>query len=131
MLANAPIMASIPCVDLAGAREFYGQTLGLVEMEDPAADEGPPAVIYQCGQATMLLVYQRATPTKADHTAAGWIVEDVDAAADFLISKGVKLLIYDMPEMQQDERGVASLGSVKTAWFSDPEGNILSIAQMP
>jgi catechol 2,3-dioxygenase-like lactoylglutathione lyase family enzyme len=131
MLSNAPVFATIPCVDLAGAREFYGQTLGLAEIES-FDDEASPAVLYQGGQGTSLLVYQRSTPTKADHTAASWAVEDLDAAADYLINKGVKFLVYeDMPGVEWDERGVATMGDLRSAWFTDPEGNILSVAQMP
>lgn len=131
MLANAPIVVSIPCVDVEIARAFYGGTLGLTELDMPAP-EGAPMAFYQGGQGTMLFVYQRAAPTKADHTVAGWIVDDVDEAADFLISKGVSLAVYpDMPDVEWDDRGVALMGGMKTAWFSDPDGNILNLAAMP
>jgi hypothetical protein len=68
ILANALVFVTIPCVNLEGAGGFYGQALGLAEMERFQADESP-AVLYQGGQGTTLLVYQRSTPTKADHTA--------------------------------------------------------------
>jgi len=131
MFANSPVAVSIPCVDIAIARAFYGGTMGMTELDMPGP-EGAPMAFYQGGQGTMLFVYQRSTPTKADHTVAGWMVADVDAAADYLISQGVTLKIYpDMPDVAWDDRGVASMGGMKTAWFTDPDGNILSIAAMP
>lgn len=135
MLGNAPVFASLPCVDLEGARQFYGQTLGLKEVFMSGAPEemAQMGAMFECGQGTMLLVYARPTPTVADHTAAGWLVEDIDATVDELIGRGVTFEVYDMPGTIYDERGVASdpSGQFKSAWFKDPEGNILALNQMP
>jgi catechol 2,3-dioxygenase-like lactoylglutathione lyase family enzyme len=135
MLANAPIFASLPCVDMKGARKFYGETLGLKEvfMSGMPEEMAEQAAMFECGRGTMLLVYSRATPTTADHTAAGWMVEDIDATVDDLIGRGITFEVYDMPDTVFDERGVASdpSGQLKSAWFKDPEGNILAINQMP
>ena len=133
MLANAPVVAIVPCVDMERARNFYGEVLGLEETETPGAIEeaSPGVTMFQCGGGTQLVVYRREEPTKAEHTAAGWIVEDLDAAVDDLIAKGVDMEVYDMPGVEFDERGVAVSGDVKTAWFKDPEGNILSLTQTP
>lgn len=133
MLGHSPVYAVVPCVDLEGARKFYGRTLGLKEVEIPSTgeEEAGQAALYECGRGTNLLVYARPTPTKADHTAAGWMVEDLDSVVDELISRGVKFEVYDMPGVEFDERGVATMGNLKSAWFTDPEGNILAINQMP
>ena len=137
MLANAPVIAVLPCVDLAKARQFYGETLGLPEftmpMPEGSEDQSSMGVMYRCGGETMLFVYTRTTPTKADHTAVGWIVEDFDAVVDDLLSRGVTFEVYpEMPDIEWDERGVAhASGLSKAAWFKDPEGNILSINEMP
>jgi len=129
MLANSRVVALLPCVDLEGAKNFYGGVLGLKEENIPgseiAAEQG---ALFECGAGTSLLVYQRATPTTADHTAAGWIVDDIDAEADDLLAKGITFEVYDNPGMEFDSRGVATMGNSKAAWFKDPEGNILSIS---
>ena len=65
MLANAPILAMVPCVDIVVARAFYGGTLGLSALEIPTVEEAP-MTIYLCGGGTQLLVYQRETPTRAE-----------------------------------------------------------------
>ena len=89
------------------------------------------AALFECGQGTRLFVYQRPTPTKADHTAAGWIVDDLEAVVDQLIARGVTMEVYDMPGVEFDERGIARGPNLAGAWFKDPEGNILSINEMP
>lgn len=137
MLANAPVAAVLPCVDLAKARQFYGEKLGLPEISMPipegAEEQSNAGAMFRCGGETMLFVYVRPTPTKADHTVAGWIVDDFDATANELIRRGVTFEVYpEMPDTEWDERGVAtSPNGVKSAWFMDPEGNILAINEMP
>ena len=137
MLANFPVAAVLPCVDLAKARQFYGETLGLPEIASPvpAGADDPSAVgaMFRCGGETMLFVYARPTPTKADHTAAGWIVNDFDAVASELFSRGVVFEVYpEMPDIEWDDRGVSiTPGGSKGAWFKDPDGNILSITESP
>lgn len=133
MLNDSRIMTTVPCVDLECARDFYGNTLGLKEMEIPEGleNENYPIVGYVCGNGSLLGVYQRPTPTKADHTVANWFVDNVDATVDALTARGVKFETYDMPGVEFDARGVATMGGFKTAWFKDPEGNIFSINEMP
>lgn len=41
---------------------------------------------------------------------------------------GVTFERYGLPRLKTDERGIATLGSVKVAWFKDPDGNILSVS---
>jgi catechol 2,3-dioxygenase-like lactoylglutathione lyase family enzyme len=136
MLGDSLVIATLPCVDLKVARKFYGETLGLKEIAMPglpseaAAQAAQEAAMFQCGGGTMLVVYTRATPTRADHTAAGWALTNFDEVADELLSRGVTFEVYEeMPGVTWDDRGVADQG-YKTAWFSDPEGNILSIFEM-
>jgi catechol 2,3-dioxygenase-like lactoylglutathione lyase family enzyme len=105
------------------AKKFYEETLGL------QASDTREGAVYECGGGTRLALYQRETPTKADHTAAGWQVEDVEAVVQALGEKGVVFERYDMPGLKTDERGIASGGGVKGAWFKDPDGNILSVVQ--
>ena len=133
MLHNAQVIAMVPCVDLDRARDFYGKTLGLNEMDfgPSSADEEAGMIAYLCGNGSIISVYQRPTPTMADHTAAAFIVEDFDAAVDDLISRGIKFEVYDLPDIEFDDRGVATMGDLTTAWFKDPEGNIFSVSEMP
>ena len=125
MLSNAMIAPTLPAVDLKRARRFYEAVLGLkVVMEDPS-----PGIMIQCGKGTMLYVYER-TATKADHTVASFAVDNIDAEVQELRKKGIKFEEYNMPGLKT-EHGIATVGGMKSAWFKDTEGNILSVAQLP
>lgn len=126
MLADARVVAILPVVDMDGAREFYEETLGL-----EIFFQNEIVTAYACGRGTMLTLYRRDTPTRADHTAAGWIVDDVEEAVREMGARGVVFERYDLPDLKTDERGIAADDVAKTAWFKDPEGNILSIAELP
>ncbi len=124
MLSNSMVAPALPAVDLKRARKFYEGTLGLkVVMEDPS-----PGIMLQCGQGTMMYVYQRAK-TKAAHTVASFKVDDIEAEMKELRAKGVKFEEYDMPGLKT-VKGVATVGGMKGAWFKDTEGNILALTQM-
>jgi catechol 2,3-dioxygenase-like lactoylglutathione lyase family enzyme len=131
MFANSSVVTMVVSTNLDAARAFYGGTLGLPEAELPQ-DTPANAVLYAGGGGTNLFIYERPNPPKADHTLAGFVVDDVDAAADYLIERGVTLKTYpDMEGVKWDSRGVALMNNQKSAWFSDPEGNIFSIVSMP
>ena len=119
MLTNSRVSAVLPVADIKSARKFYEEQLGL------QAGDAPGGVIFECGQGSKLVLYQRDSPTKADHTAAGWEVDDVEKVVKDLRDKGVVFEQYEMT----DELGIARMGGVKGAWFKDSEGNILSVVQ--
>lgn len=75
-----------------------------------------------------LYIYKRGA-TKADHTVAGFIVEDVEKEVKELKEKGVVFEEYDTPETKT-VNSIASKDGGKSAWFKDTEGNIIAIASM-
>ncbi len=116
----------MPVADLKRAREFYENKLGLKVKE---ADEKMGEVWYECGQGTMLSIYQRP-PVKVEHTQVSFEVDDIEAEMKELRARGVGFEEYDIPEMGlKTINGVATMGNYKAAWFKDTEGNILSIGQ--
>jgi predicted enzyme related to lactoylglutathione lyase len=126
MLANAMVAPTLPAMDLKRARKFYEEKLTLkVIMEDPS-----PGMMLQCGKGSMLYLYQRA-PTKADHTVASFLVDDIDTEVKELKRKGIKFEEYDIPAMGlKTVNSIAKIGVMKSAWFKDTEGNILSVSQL-
>lgn len=126
MLSKAMVAPTLPAVDIKRARKFYEEKLGLkVVIEDPS-----PGIMLQCGQGTMMYVYQRAS-TKADHTVASFKVDNIETEVKELKAKGLKFEEYDMPKMGiKTVNGIATMGNMKSAWFKDSEGNILSLTQM-
>ncbi len=124
MLASAPIHPTLPVVDLARAKKFYEEKLGLkVIRTDPS-----PGAVLQAGEGMILYIYQRAA-TKADHTAASFTVKDVEATVKGLRAKGVVFEEYDMPG-PKTVNSIFTMGEMKGAWFKDTEGNILAVSNL-
>jgi len=124
MLGNNPVRAMLPAVDLARARQFYVEKLGLRVIR-----ELPGAILMEAGNGTILGIYPRGA-TKADHTVAGWEVPNIREAVRALKQAGVVFESYDYPTLKTDEDHVAVTGPVQAAWFKDTEGNILGITQI-
>jgi predicted enzyme related to lactoylglutathione lyase len=124
MLTSASVTANIPAADLARARSFYADALGLkpaVEFVDGGM------LIYRTDGGTTFSVYQTEYAGQAGHTVAQFHVDDVVAEARALQAKGVALETYDLPGVEWDD-GVADMGPMgKAAWFKDSEGNILCL----
>jgi catechol 2,3-dioxygenase-like lactoylglutathione lyase family enzyme len=115
--------ASLPAKDIDGTRRFYEDVLGLeVVREDPGG------ISYRTGDS-ILLLYPTEFAGTAQHTLGGFLVKDMESAVADLRSKGVTFEEYDMPGLKTED-GIATLGQDKVAWFKDPEGNILSLAQV-
>ena len=120
MFANTKAYSGFAVSDLAKAREFYGETLGLRTTEE----HGLMWLHLAGGRDT--LVYQDQDPTPASYTILNFEVDDIEAAVDELVSRGVEFERYD--GMEQDEKGIAHFGP-DIAWFKDPAGNTLSVIQ--
>ena len=106
--------------DLAAATRFYGETLGI----ETSQENGLLTLHLAGGRDT--LVYPKPDHSPATYTILNFVVEDIDAAVDALTARGVQLLRYD--GFDQDEKGISRRGP-HIAWFTDPDGNILSVLQ--
>lgn len=122
--AAAKVMTFLVTRDRAAAKKFYGETLGFKQI-----GEDDFAVVFDLG-GTMLRISTVKDHTPPMHTVLGWQVPDIVAAVKALKAKGVKFNIYE--GFQQDELGIwTAPGSTdKVAWFLDPDGNNLSLAQL-
>jgi catechol 2,3-dioxygenase-like lactoylglutathione lyase family enzyme len=123
MLGGARVDASIPTVDLDRAREFYGGTLGLRSSDRALRGR---EVVYECGDGTRLLVYERGRAASADHTLAHFMVDDLEGTVRDLRVRGVTFEEYDRPDIRTVE-GIATFDDFQAAWFRDPDGNILAL----
>jgi catechol 2,3-dioxygenase-like lactoylglutathione lyase family enzyme len=124
MLNDSSTFPVLPAADLARATAFYRETLGLT-----VAFEAEGGVAFTAGNGTMLFIYPHGA-TKAEHTVAGFMVDDLDSTVAGLRAKGVAFEEYDMPGLKTVD-GIADAGGTKAAWFKDSEGNILSIGSLP
>jgi catechol 2,3-dioxygenase-like lactoylglutathione lyase family enzyme len=122
MLERCALIGFVGVSDLARARQFYGQTLGL-----PIIEESPFALVADAN-GTMLRLTAVEQPAAAPYTILGWNVADIVAAIDQLTARGVRFTRYE--GMHQDERGVwTAPGGAKIAWFLDPDNNNLSLTE--
>ncbi|SDZ39062.1 Catechol 2,3-dioxygenase [Variovorax sp. YR634] len=122
MLGNINAVANLAVKDLAVARRFYEDTLGLSQVDA----EGDEVIVYRSGN-TRINVYRSQFAGTNQATAVTWQVgEDIERLAAALKAKGVRFEHYDMP----DTKLVGDLhvmGDMKVAWFKDPDGNILNL----
>jgi catechol 2,3-dioxygenase-like lactoylglutathione lyase family enzyme len=123
MLKDARIVPYIPVANVARARRFYEEKIGLVAKEEYAG-----GVIYECGDGSWVFMYPSAGAGTSRASTAFWAVDDVVAEVAALRKKGVVFEEYDMPGLKT-VNGIATGGGAKTAWFKDTEGNILAISQ--
>ncbi|RZU02834.1 putative enzyme related to lactoylglutathione lyase [Rivibacter subsaxonicus] len=111
----------LPVKDLARARRFYEQALGL----EIVGGKPDGKFVYRCG-GTEIALFPKPEGTQATHTALSFRVADIGAAVAQLVARGVVFADYDLPGLKTVEH-VCVLGSEKAAWFEDPEGNILCL----
>jgi catechol 2,3-dioxygenase-like lactoylglutathione lyase family enzyme len=119
---NGRLIGFAPITDGERAKAFYEGVLGLTFV----ADDGF-ALIFRSG-TNMVRLAKMSEVKPAQFTVMGWetttIVDDVQA----LTAKGVSFLRYGF--MEQDALSIwTAPGGDKVAWFTDPDGNVLSLSQ--
>ena len=122
--ADWSFAATIQARDLEATRRFYEDVLGA-----QAVSEDPGGIIYRSGDSQFSL-YPTEFAGTAQHTLGAFLVRDVEATVAELRGKGVTFEDYDLPGLKT-VNGIAELGGIRGAWFKDPEGNILSVVQLP
>jgi predicted enzyme related to lactoylglutathione lyase len=127
MLQNYPMYAYIPARDVARARKFYEDKVGL----KPQRDMGD-GVAYKLGGQTAAFLYDAGDSAGTNRASqAFWQVEDVEREVAQLRSKGVQFEHYE----PKDIGGLTMKGDIaegdgmKVAWFKDTEGNIMALVQ--
>jgi extradiol dioxygenase family protein len=123
MLANHPIDPMILATDLAVAREFYGERIGLeilIESDD--------FLTFKCGGDSRLVVTRSSGGTSEPQTKASWRVSDLAAEVAELRARGVEVEDYDEPGMKTVD-GIAEVGFALDAWLVDPHGNSIGLLQ--
>jgi predicted enzyme related to lactoylglutathione lyase len=123
-LLSANPVAFILTADRTRAKPFYAGALGL-----PILSEDDFAVTFDLGAGMTIRLTDLPGHTGAQHTVLGWGVADIAASAAELRAKGVTFRIYE--GFGQDADGIWSPpgGGARVAWFTDPDGNVLSLTQ--
>jgi len=122
MLTTSDVIAFASTADLARARPFYEEVLGL-----PLVEESPYACVFDA-HGTMLRVTAVPTVARPGYTVLGWSVADIVGAVTALEARGAPFARYD--GMEQDVHGIwTTPNGDRIAWFTDPDGNVLSLTQ--
>ena len=122
MIGKSDATPMIAVKDLDRARTFYEETLGLEQAED--FGEG---FTLRSGE-TRVTVYRSEFAGTNKATALTFDVDDIEGEVKELKDKGVFFEHYDLPGLEP--RGDLYVGEgMKTAWFKDPDGNILSLIE--
>jgi catechol 2,3-dioxygenase-like lactoylglutathione lyase family enzyme len=94
MLQSSPVSTRLPAQDLARARRFYSEKLGL-----DAVEERPGGLLYRCGGTTFAL-FTSSGRSSGTHTQMGWEVTDIEATVATLRARGVVFEEYDLPGLK-------------------------------
>jgi catechol 2,3-dioxygenase-like lactoylglutathione lyase family enzyme len=122
MLGSAKLTAFVATADPERSRVFYETTLGL-----PLLSEDSFALVFDCN-GTPLRIQKVESVQPPPFTVLGWQVSDIREAVTGLSRRGVAFERFSF--MQQDDLGIWTAPSrTKVAWFKDPDGNILSLAE--
>jgi catechol 2,3-dioxygenase-like lactoylglutathione lyase family enzyme len=124
MISEAEVMGFIPTTDAVRARAFYEGVLGLRVVSDD-----PFALVVE-SNGTLIRIVKLNDLAPVPFTILGWRVSNIEEEVHTLHSRGVVFRQY--PGMAQSDLGVwTAPGGAKIAWFSDPDGNVLSLSQHP
>jgi catechol 2,3-dioxygenase-like lactoylglutathione lyase family enzyme len=125
-LSGARIAAVVPVSDIERGIEFYGQKLGL---GTPQRDDNPdnPGARFDLGGGE-LYIYKSVGAGQSRSTVCAFEVKDIEQAVEGLRGRGVTFEEYDMPNLKT-ENGIATMGDQRGAFFKDPDGNVIGVAQ--
>jgi catechol 2,3-dioxygenase-like lactoylglutathione lyase family enzyme len=126
-LGGFKVVAGLAVSDMDRAVEFYEGKFGLMNWAGQQDNRA-----YKCGEGSVLHVY--LSPDYAGGTTAtlaSWYVEEIESLVDVLASRSVVFEKYDRPPITTNDRGIATFeGGAKVAYFKEPDGNTLSLAQV-
>ena len=128
MFKDSKAFSSFSSNDIAKAKEFYGQTLGLEVSEEV----GMGLLNLRLATGGTVMIYPKENHEAAIYTVLNFPVDNIDHAVDALTSKGITFEQYT-GDLQTDAKGICRGMSQDKgpdiAWFKDPAGNILSVLQ--
>ena len=124
MLTNSKLQTIIWTSRIPDAEAFYQ---GVLELTLRTRSDG--ALVFDVGGGTLRVAPVPSTQP-SEHTVMGFAVDDVDEAIAHLSTRGVKFERFE--GFPHEENGaLMTPDGARVAWFRDPDGNILSIVQVP
>jgi catechol 2,3-dioxygenase-like lactoylglutathione lyase family enzyme len=124
MLGKADATPMIAVKDLDRARKFYEDTLGL-----DAKEEMEGEILTVKSGRTPITVYKSEFAGTNKATTLTFAVDDLEGEVSELKEKGIFFEKYDLEGLTPKGDFYEGEGGFKTAWFKDPDGNILSLVE--
>jgi catechol 2,3-dioxygenase-like lactoylglutathione lyase family enzyme len=126
MLSDHLAMPCLAVRDLDRARQFYEDKLGFRVLEVPGMDDAV-GVVYATKDGGMLVYPSEFAGTNKATAVSFSIADDAfDAEVAALRDAGVTFQTFDLPSGTWTD-GVLVDGSMRSAWFADPDGNVLNV----
>ena len=122
MLGKADATPMLAVKDLDRARKFYEENLGLKQVDD--FGEG---FMLKSGD-TQFSIYRSEFAGTNKATALNFDVEDIEDEVRSLKEKGISFEHYDLEGLTR-KGDIYEGEGMRTAWFKDPDGNILSLIE--
>ena len=122
MFESAKAFSGFSVDDIASAKKFYGETLGVL-----VSEENGLLTLHIAGDRDTL-IYPKQHHTPATFTILNFPVDDIELAVEELNARGIEFERYE--GIVQDENGISRDAGPLIAWFKDPASNILSILQL-
>jgi catechol 2,3-dioxygenase-like lactoylglutathione lyase family enzyme len=119
MLAESKAFSGFSVDDIAAAKAFYADALGL-----RVSEANGILTLHLAGDRDTI-IYPKAGHVPAEFTILNFPVADIEATVDELVARGVTFEHYEWV----DERGINRRGGPLIAWFKDPAGNVLSVLE--
>ena len=114
--------AKLPARDVERARAFYADKLGLT----PFGEYNDH--LYYDLEGSHFMIYPSGGAASGNHDQLGFVVDDLGSTVAALRSGGVVFEEYESPGASAAD-GIMDFGAVRSAWFKDSEGNLISIAE--
>ena len=131
MFKDTKVFSSFSVNDIAAAKKFYGETLGV--SVDEEKDMG---LNLHLSGGQEVFIYPKPNHEPATFTVLNFMVDDINKTVDELNKAGIQMEHYDMGDIKTNEKGIAGgdgsehPGPEAIAWFKDPAGNVLAVIQM-
>jgi len=117
--------AVLPARDLARARKFYHDVLGL----DPAEEHEQGRLLTYRVAGSAFDIYETENAGTAKNTQLCFETDDLDMEMRQMRERGVMFEDFEIPDVMKTENGIVTDEESRTAWFRDSEGNFICISQ--
>jgi catechol 2,3-dioxygenase-like lactoylglutathione lyase family enzyme len=119
MLKDMDSAAIVAVKDIARARQFYGETLGL------ELHRGDDQVLeFETGSTSLVVYVSEFAGTNQANAVVWGVGNEIEQIVADLSAKGVQFEHYEGMDRTGD---IHHAGDFRMVWFKDPDGNILHL----